>query len=404
MRAPCIWAVALLLVVAACGGDEDTRSVDDLLGVLRTGDDASVEEAVSELARRGRASPKTVVPDLANALRNHEGDRYVHTFEFRVDDPEASESERRVALTKFADMLPHRARDYSYIGSYDVRDDYVQMRIGRPSFDEAAMKRHIDNVVFRLSAPGTVALRLVVTNPASESDATSIWDGDAASFKAYAEAEGRRLAQSLKDHVPFIPTKPAYHTVVRHAGPQGGQPGILIVYDDPEPANDFEARDMEIRGAIDADSGEALVEITLDKTRVGHMRAWSERHHGREVAIVLNGGAIHTFRIGSVLGERTHLPIGKTDDPKVLDWLKALVTAARTGPYPARIVGRLLPPKPEYLDLPIARALVEVGAPAEAALREILREDGPMAPVARWALGELTRRATGQKKVEPQGR
>ena len=382
-------------LLLGCGEEPDTRTVAQLMEILDTGNDEQVDDAVQALAARAKADPKTVVPVLAEALRSYEGERYTHTFAFRIDgaDPD------RTALQALAGMLPNRLSDYGLgPGVFTVMDDHIRLQLPRPSLDEAAMARYIENVIFQMSARGTVALRLVVTDPDEKDEPKSLWKGDATSFNAYRDSEAKLLAEALKRDGAFEPTNPRYRTVLLRPGPGGGEASALVVYEPEDLTQAFDTADLKVRGGIDPKSKQAVVELSVEKIRWDHIEAWSKRHQGRAVALLLNGNAMHLTRLGDAIRERAMLPIGPADDPETIDWLKAFISGSQTGPYPARVKGELLPTKPEYLDLPIARALAHTGAPAEPALREIARSGTSVAPVARWALGEITRIATGQSK------
>ena len=397
----CLWIAGALLgalVMAGCGESEDPRTVDELIAHVDGADPKRVANEINVLAARARANPHDVVPVLIDALRNYEGNRHLWRFEFQVADDALSRSERTAHVSTLSHMMPKRLRDWGYdAGVFQVVDDKLLVEVFRPRLDEAGTKRWTQNFLFRLTAPGTVQVRRVVTEPTADQE--SLWEGDRASYAEYLAEESRRLAQDLKAGRPFTPTRPRFRTVMRRPDPgTEGKAYAVIVYDPDDPTDAFDTRDLKVRGGLDPANGDVVLELRFDKTRHEHLRVWSTKHQGRMAAILLNGNAMHVLKLSPIKGGVLQRTVGSANNAAAMDWLKAFVASARTGPYPARISGRLLPNEPEHLDLPLAHALARVGAPAEPGLREVLREGGPTAKVAEWALGEITRRATGQKK------
>ena len=391
--------LCLVGLLAGCGDEPEAQTVDELLVVLDSGSEEEIDAAIDGLAVHAKADPQAVVSKLADALRNYEGERHLHLFEFRIDEPDATPQERRGHLEQVAMMLPRRLADWGYPAGWFAQDDErVVLRLARPSLAAEDMKRHVDNLVFKLAAPGTLQMRLVVSHPGDADEVESLWDGDVASFEAYLQSESLRLAEALRAGRAFKPTRSAYRTVMLRPGPMGGTPTAVMVFEPSKRSERFGTVDLKVRGALHRDTGQAVLEINVDKKRQKDMAAWSTKYHGHAVAVLLNGSAMQITRIGSVIRDRAVISVGPGDAPETLDWLKAFVTATRTGPYPAHVVGKLLDAKPEHLDLPVARALAAIGAPAEGPLREIAKEGGANAPVARWALGEITRLATGQAR------
>lgn len=402
VRSAAVLTLALLggVLLAACGSEE-RRPVPELLKVLDEGGEGAIAEAVEELGQHARENPEEVVPVLAEALRNYEGERHIHTFEFEVVAPGASQEELERYTRAIGEMMPLRLRDYGYPSSwFDVRESRVRVRMARPSLDEGLMERHIQNVIHHLAPRGKLALAPIVTRPDDEEETKSLWEGDVASYEAYIQRELPRLREALRARRSFVPENPRYRLAMLLPGPDGGDTRAVLLYESADPRERFENTALTMRGAIDPDRRASVLELQVHRTRIADMQAWSKRHHARAVGVVVNDSVIRTTRIGEPIRDRAILRVGKADDASTLDWMQAMVRAVHTGPYPADVVGKLLPSKPEFLNLPIARALVAAGAPAEPALREIQRTGGVMSPVATWALREITRKAAGQKKRE----
>ncbi len=411
-------AVLCVALLSACGDDpEPEQSLDQLLEQLDQYRGAELEETIQAIGRLGVADPESVVPRLIDRMRDERLDPLVLNLRLQVDLAGAGIEPARYAdaCKTVVRILAARLRNYGYgTGTFKTtaRSDVIDLRVPRPHPVEpdpddptgqktrymrgdarnAYETRWLRTLLGRLEEPGTFSLQIVVDPPEENAEVASLWKGSRESFDRFVEEETPRLEKAFEERRAYESPRSDF-ALARLRPAQPGGPVRRVVLRQPlSDSERFGTSNISVRRGRDTETDQLHLVLTVNDDEVDAIRAWSEQHIGRGLALVANGRTELVVPLREPLGKTIALGLGPASDPQVRTWMEGIMVGISSVPLPYVLRGEVASDLPPGLLTPAVRALAAVGEPAAPYLVKLTRDEGEMGERATRALEHLRRR------------
>ncbi len=405
----CLVLALGLAGLAACGRDEGPKEpIADLIDRLYVVDAEELDRLLAEVGVRGRTEP-AVVTELVRRLRHERVDALKDTIRFDLDLAaiQASGRDPTMALRQVTEVLARRLATYGYTNAHfdqSASDGTITMGVPRRNVGEnptpermAAEARYLDVMIRRLTRRGTVELLVEAEPPAEGQIPPSLWTGNRKSFDEFVRAEAIKLEKAAASGSIYEPSRPDF--ILAHLRPsfKEAKVGLVVLHREAEVSQQFERGSFKVDPATLDGEDLYVFALSVAEARVADMGAWSKRHVGRRIALVIDGRAEVLLQVGEPVTKTLIMPLGPRSEPLVRPWMEGVLNAIASDALPFPVVGRIANEVPPTIVTPAMRALAEIGTEAAEAVLALRAEGGNIGARAVRTLELIGRTQTGNR-------
>ena len=409
--------VVLALALAACGNEKQGPTADDfdeLMTKLAYANEDAAGELAEQIGALAQEDP-AVLDRLVETLRNEEPNVGMLTFEFALADPESlpDEEARSKARRQALEVMAYRLTLFGHPpGVMDSRKakGVLHLLMQKPDSPEgvtgeeraAFLERYARLVIQHMTAPGRVELLLVAPRPAEGQEPASLWTASADGYDAFVAERAKAMDEALAAGLTYTPREPGFVLCLVPPAPGTSDRGHVVALRAPNRSDHFDRRDLSFRPITFPDSGELGVEVRVAPERREALKAWSEKHKGRDMVLVVNGTAGRPMRIEEPIDGAIGIPFGRSDDPRAVALRDDLLRIVSTVEIPEPMTGRRVTEVPPTAVTPAAAALIASGNAGAQRMGELRAEGGNIGARAARILELIARRRTsGGDKFVP---
>ncbi|MFM8979339.1 MAG: hypothetical protein ACKOSS_02585 [Planctomycetia bacterium] len=375
LRALGLCLLALLgAALAACGGEPEVEP-RLLLQRLESPDKGLVEQVVRDLARQAARDPQRVVPLLVERLEQ------LHlassTLTARVV-PDLRGVEGDVARNEAVVAVLRQARQRLVLAGWPLErvvqlGEVVEVHVLPPA-DASLVERLRKALVDELSGRGTYELRAEVPPPFQPTPERPLspWPGDAASYAAWLEAEGKALAAAQAGGPAYVPSREDVELLAPgSAGAADGLPAVPVLRAAPGRPPLGEA-DLRAGVRDDPVTGVPALYLSAQEGKAEAVQASLTVLAGLRVWLLEDGRPVAAVRLPARPGSTVPLPVRAPDPAAARQAAARLAGRMSVGRYvvPSR-AEPVVPASALAVDEPVCRALVRSGPAAEPALEAL---------------------------------
>lgn len=385
-----------LLSLTACG--EERLPAEHWLGRLSDPVEARRDEAVRELGRWGREDPERIVPLLVRQMEQVRGRRLSVALQAQPElGPGPTDAERANVVARTVHALHARLR---LLGRATPQTRIDGARIDLlviPPDGVTDMEAEERSLLAALRRPGAVELRAELPAPFTTTPERPVspFPGSAEDYAAWLAEDTRRLEAAAAGGSPYVPSVEGRELLRRHAENDAPDAGLVPTLVPRDVGERFDETSLVINPADDPYTGTPSLYVTALEGRLDAFRVLLSRHAGLRLWLCVDGEAVLSGLLPGQPGVVVSFPVRGPGLPEARTRAARFVALASVGRYPTPLELRALPRAPVIApDDPVARALVEVGLPAEAALDALAKRDASWVPLVARLKEDIVRGQT----------